>query len=276
MSFAAEPPPAHVLAAFGAGDGVGPEDVQTVADGRSSGFRAGDIVFKRVDDTAEASWLAGVLEQLRVTGIRVARPVRASDGRWVVAGWTVHRFVAGRPEPRYDEIIEASILLHEALAGVAEPRFLRARGDLYAVADRLAWSATTDTVDEVLGEGHAARVFAQFAAGRRPLTLPSQVVHADMFGNVLFAGTAPPAVVDMAPFWRPGPYAAAVIAVDALSWGGADIDLLDRWSHLPEWPELLRRALLFRLAVSLLHPRTTSSSMVEMLSAADLIRPFVS
>ena len=43
------------------------------------------MVVKPVDNTAEASWIAATFEQLRVSGIRVARPVRSSDGRWVVA-----------------------------------------------------------------------------------------------------------------------------------------------------------------------------------------------
>lgn len=100
-------------------------------------------------------------------------------------------------------------------------------------------------------------------------------MHGDLFGNVLFAGSAPPAVVDITPYWRPTAWAAAVVAVDAVSWGGADTGLLADWAHLAEWPEMLRRALMFRLAVSLAHPRTTPESLVEMLSAADVITPFL-
>lgn len=121
--------------------------------------------------------------------------------------------------------------------------------------------------------GHGGRLFAGLVAGRRPIDLPHQVVHGDLFGNVLFAGSAPPAVVDLVPFWRPPEWAAAVVVVDALSWGGAGADLLENWSHLPEWSQVLRRAVLFRLAVSLAHPRTTSESLVNVLSAAEIIQP---
>lgn len=261
-----------MLSAFGAAGAV--DRLEPLGRGRA--FRFDDVVFRRVADPAESAALAAIFEQLRVSDLRVARPVRASDGRWVVAGWSVQRFVAGRPEPRYDDIIATSVVLHEALADAAEPRFLKARTGLYSVADRLVFAADQDTAAPLLGEGHAARSYAELAAGRGPITAESQLIHGDLFGNVLFAGGAPPAVVDFAPYWRPASYAAAVIAVDALAWGGSQIDLLDRWSHLPDWPQVVRRALMFRLAVSMLHPRTTPSSLVEVLSVVELIRPFLS
>ncbi len=263
-------PPAHVLAAFGAGSAV-PEQLPG---GRGLAFRCADMVLKPVDSTAEASWVAATFEQLRVSGVRVARPVRSSDGRWVVAGWCAQRFVSGRVEPRYGEIIETSLTLHQSLAGVAQPRYLRDRDDLYSWADRLAWGEQVSRRWD-LPDGHGARLFADLSASRTSVELPDQVVHGDMFGNVLFAGTAPPAVIDITPYWRPAAWAAAVIAIDAMSWGGAPTDLLQEWAHLPDWPQMLLRALLFRLAVSLIHPRSTPSSLVEMLSAAEIISPYL-
>lgn len=263
------PPPSHVLSAFGLVGSV-PE---SLPGGRGQAFRCGDAVLKPVDNPSEAAWLASTFEHLRVTGVRVARPIRASDGRWVVAGWCAQRFVSGAPEPRYDEIIEASLAFHEATADVAEPRFLSGRDDLYSRADRLSWGEAAE--DGVFGEGHGARLYATLAGGRRPVTATSQLVHRDLFGNVLFVGAALPGIIDLTPSWRPASWAAAVIAVDALSWGGASIELLTEWNDLPDWPQMIRRALLFRLAVSLSHPRTTPSSMVDILSAAEVIEPFL-
>lgn len=263
-------PPDHVLAAFGLTASSG----EQLAGGTGRTWRYGDAVVKPADNPVEVAWAAGVFESLRVSGIRVARPVRSSDGRWVVGGWSAQRFVSGRPAARYDDIVDAAFALHEALAGVEEPRFLRDRHDIFSWADRLAWDEITDR-DQRLGDGHGARLFAELAEGRRPLELPSQVVHGDMFGNVLFAGSAPPAVIDFSPYWRPVNYAAAVIVVDALSWGGAQTDLVDRWRHLQGWAQLLRRAVLFRLGLSLAHPRTTAESLVEILTAAEVVRPLL-
>jgi len=81
--------------------------------------------------------------------------------------------------------------------------------------------------------------------------------------------------VDITPNWRPAAWAAGVIAVDALAWGGAPIELLTDWNRWPDWPQLLRRALLFRLAVSLAHPLTVPSDIVTMLSTAERIQPYL-
>lgn len=260
-----------MLAAFGLAESAG----EQLAGGTGRAFRHGDAVLKPAANPVEAAWAAGVFESLRVSGIRVARPIRSSDGRWVVGGWSAQRFVSGRPAARYDDIVDASFALHEALAGVSAPKFLAERQDIYSWADRLAWGEIEDR-DDRIGDGHGARLYRELADGRGAVQVPSQVVHGDMFGNVLFAGSAPPAVIDFTPYWRPVNYAAAVIVVDAVSWGEAPVELVQRWAQLDDWGEMLRRALLFRLALSLVHPRTTPESMVEVLTAAEVIRPFLS
>ena len=236
-------------------------------------------MIKPVSDPAEASWLANVFEGLQVRGVRLARPIRSSDGRWVVAGWNAHRFVSGRPAARHEDVLKAAVALHDALVGVPEPRFLRERSDLYSWADRLAWGQIEDT-DRRTGTGYGARKFAGLAAGRRPVAAPSQVVHGDLFGNVLFAGDAPPAIVDITPYWRPAGWAVAVIAVDALAWGDAPIEILGEWAQVAQapsaqWSQLIRRALMFRLAVSLAHPLTPPNDLVTMLSTVERIEPFL-
>lgn len=260
------PPPDHVLAAFG----VAGSRADVLPGGRDRAFRCADAVIKKVEAPAETAWVASVFEHLQVPGVRLARPLRASDGRWVVAGWGAQRFVSGEPESRYAEIIEVAVVLHAALAEVPEPRFLDQRSDLYSRADRLAWSGADR--DGLLGNGHGAQRFAELAAGSREVTAPRQLVHRDLFGNVLFDDGSP-AVVDVTPTWRPAGFGAAVVAVDAVAWGGAATDLLEQFGELPQWGQLLRRALMFRLAVSLLHPRTTPSSLVDMLAAVEVIRP---
>ena len=77
---------------------------------------------------------------------------------------------------------------------------------------------------------------------------------------MLFVGTAAPGITDITPYWRPASWAAGVVVVDALSWGEADDGLIERWNALPEWPQMLLRALMFRLAVHALHPRSTAEA----------------
>ncbi len=96
-------------------------------------------------------------------------------------------------------------------------------------------------------------------------------MHGDLFGNVLFDGDAAPGLIDFTAYHRPAEWAAAVVVVDALAWGGADDGILRRWSHLPEWPQVLLHALLFRLAVHALHPHSTEQSLRGLERAAHQI-----
>jgi hypothetical protein len=74
------------------------------------------------------------------------------------------------------------------------------------------------------------------------------LVHGDLPGNVMFADGLPPAIIDWPVYWRPPEWASAVAVADALCWYGATPDLAERWAHLPEWGQMLVRALIYRIA----------------------------
>ncbi|GAB4003516.1 hypothetical protein GCM10029992_45530 [Glycomyces albus] len=93
----------------------------------------------------------------------------------------------------------------------------------------------------------ATTLVRELLEARRPATAPEQLVHGDLLGNVLYAPGLTPAVIDWPPYWRPPAWATAVAVADALCWNGAEADLLDRWAGLSGWPQMLVRALLFRI-----------------------------
>lgn len=256
------PPPEHVRSAFGVRDAE-PELLD-----RPALWRCGDVLIKPAESTVHAGWVAQSLDTLQADGLRLARPLRSSDGRWVVSGWTASRHLEGRAEPRYDEVVAVAQRLHAATAGLSRPGFLDGRFDLYATAEAAAWGE----IDPKLSDHQGGDAFTELAAARRPLDLRPQVVHGELFGNVLFAGSAPPAVLGFMPYWRPPEWAAAVVVVDALAWGGADPGLMHRWSSLPEWPQALLRALLFRIAVHALHPHAGEQSLAGLHRAVGLVR----
>jgi hypothetical protein len=77
---------------------------------------------------------------------------------------------------------------------------------------------------------------------------PSQLIHGDLLGNVLFAEGEPPTIIDWAPYWRPAGLGAAIAAVDAVCWHGAPMELLPAIGRdIAEWEQLLLRALTFRM-----------------------------
>ncbi|WP_460866480.1 TIGR02569 family protein [Rhodococcus aerolatus] len=306
-------PPEHVLATFGLRE----SDPEEVGPGWDRGWRYGDVVLSPVVDHARAAWSAGVRETLQVEGVRMARPVRSTDGRWVVSGWSADTFLAGEPEPRHDEVVAVAGRLHAATAAVARPRFLApgpgAPLDVFTAADRASWGEdltrlgatlraarggpsgpgpdagstldaglpddpddeTPDPAEAEAARASSAELYAALEGLREPVTSPAQLVHGDLFGTVLFAGAAPPGITDLTPYWRPAAWAAGVAVVDAVAWGGADTGLIDRWEHLPEWSQQLLRALLFRLAVHALHPRSTLDAFPGLEHVAALVRPRV-
>jgi uncharacterized protein (TIGR02569 family) len=279
-----EPPPEHVLSAFGL-SGVRPIPLGASWEG---GWRCGEVVLSMVADNARAAWSARVRETLFVDGVRLARPVRSTDGRYVVSGWRADTFVAGQPEPRHDEVVSAAVRLHEATGKLERPRFLTqgptaapwADVDVFIAADRAAWEerplqsvpAAARAASPSADGQRSVELINQLAGLRRPTKSPNQLVDGDLYGTVLFAGAAAPGITDITPYWRPASWAAGVVVVDALSWGEADEGLIDRWNALPEWPQMLLRALMFRLAVHALHPRSTAAAFPGLARTAALVR----
>lgn len=207
--------PDHVLAAFQL------EGDTPAATGPAwgNGARFGRVVVSRAVPTA--AWSAKVRERLSVPGLRVSRPVRATDGRFVVGGFAASDFAEGEVSSRVDEVIAAALAFDEALAGVPAPSVDRT--DRWAEADRAAWRG------------------AEMPAAARP-------AHADFFYSCLFSGTLPPLLTDIAPTAEPRPagYTAALALVDGLLAHAVDERVVARWAHIPDLPELAGRALDYR------------------------------
>ncbi|MGH3493417.1 MAG: TIGR02569 family protein [Sciscionella sp.] len=258
------PPQAHVLAAFGI---RGNEPVPA----SGGGWRCDDVLLRLTANPAVASWTARTLGELRVPDVRIARPVRSTDGRLVVGGWWATRFLAGEPQPHFDDTVSVAVKLNQATSELARPKFTEERAGVFAVADRMAWGELEAKLKPELG----GRLFDVLAGSRRDVRAAPQLVHADLFGTLLFAEGEPPAVTDLVPYWRPAEWAAAVVVIDALAWGGADTEILRRWSHLPDWPQELLRALLFRLAGHALHPRSSEASLRGLEQAAHHVMPLL-
>lgn len=264
-------PPAHIVAAFGVQSDPG-ECLPGVS---RRVWRYGDIVLRPTSDPVFTAWESGVFESLRVSGLRVARPVRSLDGRWVVGGFRAQRFLSGRPAPRYVDMMDVAFELDMALEHVAVPQFVANRSDRYGWADQLSWDPETDA-GRRLGDTAAARLWFELAAGRTPVQASRQIIHGDVFGNVLFAGSAPPAVIDFLPLARPAGFAAALVAVDAIAWGRSRIELAGAVRDVPQWGQMLRHACLFRLAMVLTHPRGSAGAVAELVETIGRLRPIMS
>jgi uncharacterized protein (TIGR02569 family) len=231
-------PPPSVFAAFGV-----PADFATLSGGLEPVFLAGDVVLKRADDPDEVSWKSELLTGLVEAGFRVARPVSATDGQWIVEGWMASRHVEGQQDPnRLAELLAAGRSFHAALLDVPRPSFLDRITHRWARAHGVVWNDAT--VEPVGPVGSRLQLLQDM---RRPVHSSPQVIHADLAGNVLFAAGAAPAVLDFSPWWGPVGYAEGILLADALLFFDADPDSLALIADRPEFVQMLVRAVIFRL-----------------------------
>ncbi|WKK61027.1 hypothetical protein QYQ98_08320 [Corynebacterium sp. P3-F1] len=208
--------PGHVLTSFQADE----SQAQPLGPEWGNGVRFGRIVIAGAP--AHAAWSSKVREKITVPGVRVARPVRATDGRFIVAGYHATDFVEGEPGHRVDEAVAAALRFDDAMSYFPVPSL--DRDDVWAQADRDTWRGHTD--------------------GNKKL----QIVHTDFLACCLFAGSLPPALTDFVPAAaaRPHGYSAALTLIDGLLADAVDNAVLSRWSHVPDLLFLCERALDYR------------------------------
>jgi uncharacterized protein (TIGR02569 family) len=228
-----------VLAAFGA---AGSRPVP-LDGGQGRSWRAGGVVVKPADTgLEELAWQAGIFSRLAPPGVRLARPRRAADGSLCVDGWCATEYVTGTHEAgRWPEIIAVGERLHAALRGIPRPSFLDQRSSRWAIGDRVAWGEIPAS------QFPGVRHLPELVSALRPVTAPSQLIHGDLAGNVLFDHGQPPAVIDFSPYWRPPGFASAIVAADALVWEGAGREILNAITHISDFGQYLVRALIFRV-----------------------------
>lgn len=235
-------PPLSVLHAFGV------HAVPTrLSTGRGRTWATADVVLKPAEDEADAEWVATLAATIEQRGFRLARPIPARDGRWVVDGWTAWTRLPGvHSATRWPELLAAAAGFHEAVRNVPRPEVISRQADAnrWRVADRIAWGEAS--ADDLQGVTHLAALLE----ARRPVDLPAQLIHGDLVGNVLFAEGLPPAIIDLSLYWRPAGYSAALVVGDALAWEGAPPDTVRLIGHFDAWPQLLIRAVIFRIVVN--------------------------
>jgi uncharacterized protein (TIGR02569 family) len=236
-------PPERVIRAFGTR--ATPE---LLAGGRGTAWRVGNRVLKPAGvAAAELEWQAEVLVTVHPQGVRLVLPLRSAEGGFVVEGWMATPFVEAIHEPRrWLDILAVGRRLSAGLADLARPKFLDVRRTTWDLADRVAWG------EEPIESLGAFPHIRSLAGLRGPIEALPQVIHGDLTGNVLFAESLAPAVIDFATYWRPAAYAGAIVVADALVWEGASDSLVAGLDDLANGGQLLVRALLFRAAVEVL------------------------
>jgi uncharacterized protein (TIGR02569 family) len=249
-----------VLASFGTRDAP-----VSLPGGQGIAWRAGDMVLKPAGDPRVARWTADLYLSLsghRDPGFRVPRPLRSATGDWIApdpaGAWVAWRWLPGEPaswagrSPSWPRLVAASRAFHAALAGRPAPPWLGTDGSPWTVGDQVSWGERDPGSVLAVAPAPLGGQLRSLLRALRPVRLPSQLIHGDLGGNVLFADGEPPAVIDFSPSWRPAGLALAVAAVDALMWSGADPAILGQLAIQAGYEpagfgQLLARALVYRL-----------------------------
>lgn len=222
-------PSEHVLDMFAV-----PGDLDRVPGGQGHSVCAGDLLLSPGRDPATHDELNPRLARLAVDldtrpgrdrrDLRIAMPVPARDGSWVIDGWGATRYEPGtRQLTDLTAVRAVGAVLHAELARAVRSWTGGPREDRWAAAERIAFdeAPAPDTMEPLL----AALVQDREAA---PLG-PAQLVHGDLAGNVLIDPHGAPVVVDVSPYWRPALWADAVVVLDCVMAWDADPHVLDEW-----------------------------------------------
>lgn len=235
-------PPNRVLDLFAV-----PDAVENLPGGLGGSFRAGDLVLSAGREAEVMAWLSPILARVAValedepgSPLRLALPIPARDGSWVVDGWAATRFEPGlEPVDDLELARRAGRLLHARLderVRTPDPSIAR-RTDRWAEGERMAFGE-----QEPAGDPGAVELATRALAGCTPDGSPRQLVHSDLAGNVLRDPSGSAFVVDFSPAWRPVGWAEAVCVLDSVLWKGAHPLALASVE-----PQDLRRAIAFRV-----------------------------
>ena len=224
-------------------------ELHVLPGGEGRTYRAGNIIYRRETNVAEASYLADVYHHLPEIGFRIPKPIRTRYDEWVsLTGWSAWTFVTGRLATQDDVlvVIPAIRAFHHALASQPYPAHLATRDTPYDRADQAAWDTPPDTIDPRL-----LPVVKQLLHLRQPIdSLPTQLIHGDLNEeNILIEAGIPPAIIDFTPYWRPPEFALAVLAYWLGSYQG-DMAILRAFAQVREFDQMLVRSALRMILIS--------------------------
>lgn len=244
----AAPPSPDVLDRFAV-----PTVTSRLAGGQGGSVLAGDLALSPHRDRDLHTWLSPLLARLAYEldlapgrrPLRLAMPVPARDGEWVVAGWAATRYEPDTtPCHDLDVLLATARLLHARFAAMV-PQRPPLRADLanrWDSAEAVAFGEAT--APDV---GVAAAAVAPVLAELRDTWLgPDQLVHRDLASNVLIDPRGSALVIDVSPAWRPVLWAEAVCVLDGVTWQGGPRAALEPW-RTGRHRQAMLRALIFRM-----------------------------
>lgn len=232
--------------------------------GQNTSVKVGDYVLKPVGDPIYAEWVLSVFDGLQSDKYRISRPIRAFNGKYIYRG-----FMACSYEPAEDchgrltDKIQVAKALNEDLHSFSYEGSPKSN-DPWSKSHRIVWgeSLPEHMDDEV--KAHLEPLLNKLSCRKKD---DFQILHSDLYGNILFHDDLSPLVIDFSPTIGPAEYAIAIMICDGIAWDGCDISYLNNI----EEKELILRASLFRLITIALVPELTKDRFFEEVKAYERI-----
>lgn len=251
-------PPEMVVAAFGRRGSA-----DRVPGGQGGTWLIDGVVLKHHEDPLEAAWVQGIASQISDPAFRIAPPIRAEDGSWVVDGWSANEHLPGLAPaaPAWANIAAAGRAFSSAATAVAPSpgSALRTRTHRWAVADRCAWGE--EQVDLPAASTPVCEALRVLTAAVDDL--PPALIHADLAQNVHVDSSGQPVILDLSLYLRPARWADAIVIADAVTWLGAEPGLATTFAADRIGLDLLARALIFRLVAEQTGPLAGRLDAIE-------------
>lgn len=210
--------------------------------GEGRTYKVGNSIIKHIntESTDHANWYADFFNSIKQVGFRVPKPISTMQGKWVNdKGWTAWEVLEGNHdfEEHIPESIDAILAFHNAIKNYPKLDFLD-KDSGYMRADRYAWG------DKPLAVHPKIKDDVEILYGLRQPTerLTEQLIHGDLnIGNILLSTTLLPAIIDIAPYWRPVEFAVAIYAYWVGPWRNHK-ESLRYFSQIPNFGQMLVRA----------------------------------
>lgn len=224
----------HILQAFNLNG-----DARPLPGGQNNSWRVGDFVLKYVGPDEHHEWVAAALSKLKPEGFRISAPVISSHDRFVLEGWTCCSFQEGTFVKGFERTkLEVSRLFHQSLVDVDLSAYHPANN---------AWQ----TAHRMVLLKHPTPDY------------PTQLVHGDLAGNILFHDEQPPLILDFSPTIAPVEYAEAILIADSIAWYDAPLSAVDLLPQNEIYHDMLVRAVMFRLAVAAQMPEESPNGFTQ-------------
>lgn len=242
--------------------------------GEGRTYKVGKAVLKHInkDSQVYTQWIAELFAHIKENGFRVSKPIPTIENKWITQdGWTAWTFLEGNHDFKgfIKESITAVNSFHEAIKDIPRPVIIGNDDSGYTRADRAAWGDKPTTINEQVKE----MVDALYEI-RKPIAgLRDQLIHGDLNpDNILIAPGMPPAIIDIAPYWRPPEFALAVYAYWIACYRN-DPEMLTYFSEVKEFKQMLIRAGIRMLLI--MSEFNTVHEVEKYMRVTEIIQEFV-